>query len=269
MEDIPVSNWERPLDIAIVQPELVLGDLDENLGRAVALIRKASAEGPLDVMVLPEVFATGFPYDELPGLSERSGEILDVLSKEAAMIDVHIMFTMVVQEEGRYYNRFISIGPEGDIEATYDKTHLFSRAGEDRFFTPGDSLTLFSVKDALIAPLICYEVRFPELARKQVLQGADIIIYPAQWPSFRIFQWEALLKGRAIENQCYVIGVGAYGSHGETEMGGHSMVIAPFGDILCRIDDEPGYARATLGPDKMSDLRKRIPVLRERRPELY
>jgi len=269
MVDIPRSRWEGPLDVAIIQPELVLGDVDENLKRALELIDRASSGGPLDMIVLPEVFATGFPYDQLPVLCKRSGYILEALSGEAARLRAHIMFTMVVEDEGRYYNRFFSIGPDGGVEATYDKTHLFSRAGEDRFFTPGNTLTTFSVKDARIAPLICYEVRFPELARKHVLDGAEILIYPAQWPSFRIFQWETLLKGRAVENQCNVIGVGAYGPHGDSKMGGHSMVIGPFGDVLCRIDDEPGYARVTVGPDRMNELRRRIPVLRERRPELY
>ncbi|MGA1848114.1 MAG: nitrilase-related carbon-nitrogen hydrolase, partial [Thermoplasmatota archaeon] len=248
MAEIPVSRWDGPLNIAIIQPELALGDVDENLTRALELIDKASLEGPLDMIVLPEVFATGFPYDRLPVLCKRSGDIIEALSGEALRLKAHVMFTMVVEEDGRYYNRFFSIGPDGGVEATYDKTHLFSRAGEDRFFTPGNSLTAFSVKDAMVAPLICYEVRFPELARKQILGGADILVYPAQWPSFRIFQWEALLKGRAIENQCYVIGAGAYGPHGDSEMGGHSMVIAPFGDVLCRVDEGPGYARTTIGP---------------------
>jgi predicted amidohydrolase len=269
MVEIPVSSWEGPLDVAIIQPELVLGDVDANLRRALELIERASSEGPLDMVVLPEVFATGFPYDQLPELSRRSGEILETLSREAVKLGTHIMFTMVVEEEAKYYNRFLSIDPEGGVGATYDKTHLFSRAGEDRFFTPGDSLTAFTIKGARIAPLICYEVRFPEIARKQIMAGAEILVYPAMWPSFRIFQWEALLKGRAVENQCYVIGVGGFGNHGESEMGGHSMVIAPFGDVLCRIDQGSGFARATIGPEKMNDLRKRIPVLWERRPELY
>jgi predicted amidohydrolase len=102
-----------------------------------------------------------------------------------------------------------------------------------------------------------------------VLNGVDILLYPAMWPAFRVFQWEILLKARAIENQCYVVGIGGFGPHGDTQMGGHSMVIAPYGDVLCRIDDNEGYASCTIGPDRIQDLRKRIPVLQERRPDIY
>lgn len=269
MEKLPSSTWNKPLEVCIVQPSIALGDIDDNLTRALSLIDAAAKEGRLDIIVLPEVFATGFPYDVLPDLAKRSGYVIETLGNKARELQSFIMFTIVVEVEGKYYNRFFSINPSGEIVASYDKTHLFSRAGEDKFFTPGDTTVNFNVGGAKVAPLICYEVRFPELSRKQVLEGAEILIYPAQWPGFRIFQWEMLLKARAVENQCYVIGVGAYGPHGDTQMGGHSMVIAPYGDVLCRVDDEEGYARATIGPERIRDLRSRIPVLVERRPDIY
>jgi predicted amidohydrolase len=269
MENIPVSNWIKPLEVCIVQPKLALGDIDDNLDRALKLIEDASKEGHLDIIALPEVFATGFPYDILPELAKRSGQIIGTLAEKAKQIGSYIVFTLVVEDDGCYYNRFIALDPSGKITARYDKTHLFSRAGEDKFFTPGKDIVSFEVKGAKVAPMICYEVRFPELSRKMILDGAQILIYPAQWPGFRIHQWEILLKGRAVENQCYVIGIGAYGPHGDTEMGGHSMVIAPYGDVLCRIDSEEGYARTTIGPEKMKNLRSRIPVLMERRPDIY
>ena len=269
MGEIIESKWKKPLEVCIVQPELALGDLDDNLDRALTLIDNALEEGPLDIIVLPEVFATGFPYDILPDLAKRSNYLIDTLAKKAHEIGSFIMFTLVVKENGSYYNRFIALDPTGAIIASYDKTHLFSRAGEDEFFERGNSTISFEVKGAKVAPLICYEVRFPELSRKLVIDGAEILIYPAQWPGFRIFQWELLLKARAVENQCYVIGVDAFGTHGDTEMGGNSMVVAPYGDILCRVDNEEGYARATIGPERIRDLRSRIPVMLERRPDIY
>ncbi len=269
MSGIPSSKWTRPLDVCIIQPLLELGDIDKNLERAISLIDEASEKGLVDIFVLPEVFATGFPYDNLPELANRSDEVITILSQKATEKGSYVMFTIVIKENGEYFNRFIALDPEGAIIARYDKTHLFSRAGEDRFFTPGKETINFEVKGAKVAPLICYEVRFPEMSRNQILDGAEILIYPAQWPGFRVFQWETLLKARAIENQCYVIGVGAFGPHGDTEMGGHSMVIAPYGDVLCRVDGEEGYARATIGPERIRDIRSRIPVFHERRTDLY
>ncbi|MGA1866139.1 MAG: nitrilase-related carbon-nitrogen hydrolase [Thermoplasmatota archaeon] len=253
----------------MVQCRTVPGDVDGNLARATALVQKAAGEGQMDIVVLPEVFATGFPYEQLPELSNSSDTVIRSIAHLATDISAHIMFTLVVSEDENFFNRFISIGPAGKIEATYDKTHLFSRAGEDRFFARGDRLVLFKASTAAVAPLICYEVRFPELARKQVLDGADILVIPAQWPAFRIFQWQTLLRARAIENQCYVVGVGGLGKHGPTEMGGHSMVVGPFGEILCNLDDKEGYAMTVIGPDRIRDIRNKIPSLEERRPELY
>ncbi|MGA1819428.1 MAG: nitrilase-related carbon-nitrogen hydrolase [Thermoplasmatota archaeon] len=269
MGSIPESEWKDPLEVCIVQPRLSLGDIDENLSSASSLINMASGEGPMDIVVLPEVFATGFPYDLLPELSKRAPEMISFMGDVAREHSTAVMFTLVVNDRGRFYNRFTALDRGGRTIAAYDKTHLFSRAGEDEFFTPGRTLTEFTLKGARIAPLICYEVRFPELARKHILNGVDILIYPAQWPAFRIFQWETLLTARAIENQCYVIGVGGIGDHGPTAMGGHSKVIAPFGDVLCSIDDRSGYSRTRIDPERIRDMRKRIPVLVERRPELY
>jgi predicted amidohydrolase len=269
MEDIPGSNWVKPLEICIVQPKLALGDIDDNVDRALRLIDRASEEGPIDIIVLPEVFATGFPYEELPELAKRYGSVVDPLAAKARELKAYIMFTVVVKDENSYFNRFIALDPSGNVHAQYNKTHLFSRAGEDKFFTPGNETVSFEVKGAKVAPLICYEVRFLEMSRKMVLEGAEILIYPAQWPAFRIFQWELLLKARAVENQCYVIGVDGFGPHGDTEMGGNSMVIAPYGDVLCRVDDQEGYARTTIGPERIRNLRSRIPVLMERRPDIY
>ncbi|MGA1792437.1 MAG: nitrilase-related carbon-nitrogen hydrolase [Thermoplasmatota archaeon] len=266
---IPESEWKDPLEVCIVQPKLSLGNIEENLSSTSSLIESASREGPMDIVVLPEVFATGFHYESLPELSKKAPDTIRYMGKIAREHSTAIMFTLVINDKGRFYNRFMVLDRDGRKLATYDKTHLFSRAGEDEFFTPGKTLTEFSLEGARIAPLICYEVRFPELARKHVLNGVDILVYPAQWPAFRIFQWETLIMARAIENQCYVIGVGGVGDHGPTAMGGHSMVVAPFGDVLCRLDDSSGYARARIDPGRIREIRRRIPVLVERRPELY
>ncbi|MFO8051051.1 MAG: nitrilase-related carbon-nitrogen hydrolase [Thermoplasmatota archaeon] len=267
--DIEGIGWTRPLEVCTIQPVLALGDVDSNLSRAEELVRSSTKEGPVDLFVLPEVFTTGFPYDRLPELSKRSGEVLGCLSDIAEDLGSHLMFTQVVKESGSYYNRCFVLGTDGKEVTSFDKTHLFFRADEHLFFDKGDHLVHFDIHGARIAPLICYELRFPELSRRLVLEGSHILVYMGQWPRFRTFQWDALLMARAIENQCYVVASGSYGDHGDHRMGGHSRLISPFGNILGNVQDGGGYARATLDPKELIKFRKSIPVLKERRPDLY
>jgi predicted amidohydrolase len=127
---------------------------------------------------------------------------------------------------------------------------------------------MLDIDNVKAGPLICYEVRFPELSRKLVRAGANILIYPAQWPAFRTFQWEVLLQARAVENQCFVIGVNIHGDHGGSMMGGRSRIFSPFGNILASVDDGPGWSTCIMEPEKMYSLRKKIPVLNEIREDL-
>ncbi len=266
-ERILSRDWEEPIKAAVLQTELFLGDMDANLASADRLISAVSSHSP-DLIVLPEVFATGFAYDVLPDIVHRSDEVIGLLSDRAREIGSHMIFTAVVEANGHYHNRLFHLDNNGIIKGSYDKTHLFTRANEHVFFTPGDKLTTLKMNDLTMGPLICYEVRFPELSRELVLQGAGILIYPAQWPEFRVFQWDALLKARAIENQCFVIGVNIYGDHGGSMMGGMSAIYSPFGDLLGRVEKGEGWAISELDPEKMYSIREKIPVLQERRTDL-
>ena len=252
----------------IIQTELHLGDIDSNIGSATRMIVDCINNSKPDLLVLPEVFATGFPYGRLKELAKRSGDVIGALSDLSSEHSVNIFFTQVVEEDSCFYNRSFHLGRDGKIKGVYDKTHLFSRSGEDRFFTPGDHLTMFRMDDVPIGPLICYEVRFPELSRKLVFEGAQLLIYPAQWPSFRTFQWETLLRARAIENQCFVIGTNVYGDHGGSMMGGRSRIFSPFGNVIASVDDGEGWSTCLLNPEEMYSLREKIPVLKESRPDI-
>jgi predicted amidohydrolase len=262
-----LSKWHRPLKVAVVQTKLHLGDIDSNLKSAIELLNELR-DMSTDIVVLPEVFATGFDYEKLPDLVKRSDEVVSRMSDSAKSLNSHLIFTQVVEEGGSFFNRLFHLDRNGDVRDTYDKTHLFSRAGEDRFFTPGNHLITFNVDDTIIGPLICYEVRFPEISRKLVLEGAGILIYPAQWPQFRTFQWDTLLRARAIENQCYVVGVNVHGDHGGSMMGGMSEIYSAYGDLLCRVEKNEGWAVAELDPLVMGSIREKIPVLTERRQDL-
>ncbi len=260
--------WQHDLKAGIIQTRLHLGDTDKNLRGAVKLVRECIHEESPDLLVLPEVFSTGFPYNDLPILSEKSEEIIQTISDLSRDGSVDVIFTQVVNEDLKFFNRLYHIGSDGKVKNTYDKTHLFSRSGEDRFFTPGSSLKILDINNARAGPLICYEVRFPELSRRLVRAGANILIYPAQWPAFRTFQWEVLLQARAVENQCFVIGVNIYGDHGGSMMGGRSRIFSPFGNVLASVDEGPGWSTSILDPEKMHSLRNKIPVLDEIREDL-
>lgn len=259
--------WDRDPRVSILQTRLYLGDVDRNLASAMDLLKIAGEEGS-DISVLPEMFSTGFPYDVLPDLSKRSGEVIGSISDRARDHSMNVIFTQVIDEEGDYVNRMFHIDRYGKIVSSYDKTHLFSRADEDRFFKPGNELKIMDIDSLKVGPLICYEVRFPELSRRLVLEGAELLIYAAQWPAFRTFQWEAMLKARAIENQCYVAGVNIYGQHGENMMGGKSRLFSPYGDILAAVDEGEGYGSAVLSEGYLLKIRENIPVLKEIRNDI-
>jgi predicted amidohydrolase len=271
MEDVDTiqsRSWTEEIKAGSIQTELHLGDIDANLGSAARLIEDCTEKEDPDLLVLPEVFATGFPYDTLEELILRSDEVIGTLSDLSRDRSVSLIFTQVVEDEDRFFNRLFLMGSDGRIKGKYDKTHLFSRAGEDRFFTPGNRLVLLREGNVGIGPLICYEVRFPELSRKLIMSGASLLVYPAQWPAFRTFQWETLLKARAIENQCFVIGTNIFGNHGNSSMGGSSRIYSPFGNTIASVDQGEGWSVCRLDPDEMYSLREKIPVLREARTDL-
>jgi len=263
------AGWKDPISVCVIQNELVLGDVDRNLSSATELMEAGMEKGPVDLFVLPEVFASGFPYKDLRSASSRSDDVIETMSSSCRSMGSSAMFTQIVEEDGAFFNRCFCIAPDGEIIGTYDKTHLFSRSEEGKMFSPGAGLLTFGLKGALVSPLICYEVRFPELSRKLVLSGTQILVYMAEWPGYRIFQWDTLLRARAVENQCYVIGSSIAGAHGKVLMGGSSRVISPFGDILCSLGRKEGHARAELSPEDMRKVRENVPALRDRREGLY
>lgn len=260
-------EWKEPLKGCIVQNELVFGDIDGNIEN----VRKIIASVPdddMDLLVLPELFATGFCYNRFDEYIGRSEEVLSFIKRTASDRSCNMIHTQIVEDEGRVLNRLFLINRQGGVIGHYDKTHLFTRSGENEHFSYGNELRVLDMEGVGIGPLICYESRFPELSRKLVLSGADILVYPTQWPKFRVDQWTTLLRARAIENQCFVIGAGIYGDHGGSIMGGMSSAYSPFGNLLGRIEKGQGYTIFKMDPLEMYKLRKKIPVLNEIRKDL-
>lgn len=212
-----------------------------------------------DLYILPEMFSTGFCTSP-DGIAEAEGlPSLEWLKMRAAKSNAAIAGSVAVEHNGKYYNRFYFVKPDGSV-ATYDKRHLFTYGGEDKQFTAGNKRTIIEWRGVRILLAICYDLRFPAWARNR--GDYDMIIYVANWPTPRIEAWRALLVARAIENQCYVAGVNRVGDDPNCNYCGGSAIIDPYGHTLVacadRCEDE---VSATIDIELLEAFRRKFPVL--------
>ena len=219
----------QDLTITLVQTELAWEDIDTNLERLNDTIDGIRTPG--DVIVLPEMFSTGFSMHP-QGLAEKmNGRSVNWLRNKAARIQKTITGSLMVEEEGRYFNRLVWVGPDGEM-VTYDKKHLFRYAGEEKVYTAGRRQVTISIKGWRVRPFICYDLRFPIWTRN-IDKAYDLAIFVANWPARRAMAWRTLLRARAIENQAYVAGVNRVGMDGNGfAYSGHSALIDPTGQVL-------------------------------------
>lgn len=259
------------LKIGLIQMNVEMGNREKNVARVQTLLEKAMKEDP-DVLVLPETWDLGFfPSNALELADEKGQESISFLSSFSKEHHVNIVGgTVCVKEEGKLYNRSFTFDREGNLISTYDKAHLFSLSGEDKAFTKGrEGLQSFTLDGIPSSEIICYDLRFPEYARKAALQGASLLFIPAAWPAKRKYHWETLCKARAIENQIFVIAVNQRGISGDTHYGGDSMIIDPWGEELCHMKEADEIAFVTIDMDVLKETRETIQVYKDRRPDLY
>lgn len=257
------------MKIAVVQMDMKLDMPKENFAHAEALIRRAAAKNP-DVILLPETWNTGFrPRAGLATLCDGDGaETKRCIGTLARECGVNIVAGSVsTLRDGHIYNTACVFDRTGECIAQYDKTHLFSYQDEDKFYTPGDSLCTFSLDGVKCGLVICYDIRFPELTRTLALRGVEVLFVPAQWPAVRRYPWETLLAARAIENQFFVAACNSCAS--DTQCGGSSRILDPFGAVLAAADNDETILTAALDLGMVADARAKITVYRDRRPELY
>lgn len=167
------------------------------------------------------------------------------------------------------YNRSFVFDREGRKIAEYDKVHGFSYAHEPMYFKGGDHAVSFALDDISCSMVICYDIRFPELVRRSVLEGkTDLFFVPAAWPKARLFHWTLLGQARAVENQVYLCAVNQGGISGRTEYAGNSVLLNPWGNDVCRLGTEEGIAFGEIDTDILQQIRDTIHVFRDRRPEI-
>lgn len=197
------------LNVSLVQPDLVWEKTEDNLIRLENLIRTIKA--PTDLIILPELFSTGFTMNTASLAENMTGPSMLWLKKMAFSLSSCITGSLIIEERGNYFNRLVFMYPSGKFKI-YDKRHLFRMGKENIYYKPGTKRLILELNGWQIMPLICYDLRFPVWSRNTM--DYDILIYVASWPESRKEVWEALLKARAIENQSYVIGVSRVGIDG-------------------------------------------------------
>ncbi|MBI9039772.1 amidohydrolase [Lutibacter sp.] len=218
----------RFLNIVLIQSDIIWQKNAENLINYSKKINAISEEA--DLIILPEMFTTGFSMKPKDIAESMEGNTIAWMVETAKKRNAAIAGSAIIEEEGKFYNRFLFVHPSGEINY-YNKRHLFTLAGEEKVYTAGENKIIINYKGWKICPLVCYDLRFPVWSRN--VDEYDILLYVANWPKPRISAWDILLSARAIENICYSIGVNRVGvDAGRLEYNGHSAVYNCLGEQL-------------------------------------
>ncbi|MGA2401239.1 MAG: carbon-nitrogen family hydrolase [Syntrophobacteraceae bacterium] len=227
------------------------------------------AAGNCRLAVLPEMWSCSFPYPVLREMAKETPAILDRMSKIAKDKRLVIAGSLPEAQNETIFNTSYLINSTGKIAGKYRKVHLFSLYNEQRYFSEGTSAEVFSTSIGKIGLMICYDLRFPELARRLAIDGAEIICVSALWPLVRIDHWSLLLRARAVENQLFVIGCNGCGAEEKITWGGASAVISPLGSVVALAGPGEQSILGALDKREMSEFRKTIPCFEDRVPEVY
>lgn len=245
------------LTITLIQTNLVWEEIDANLAMLAEKIK--AIDTPTDLIVLPEMFSTGFSLSARQLAETMDGKAVSWLRSTAVDQGTALAGSLMIEEDGHYYNRLVYSSTDGDL-TLYDKKHLFRYAEEEKIFTPGNDYGDFSIRGWRVRPFICYDLRFPIWSRN-LGPAYDLALYVANWPGSRSSHWKALLQARAIENQAFVAGVNRVGTDGNgIAYSGNSMVVSPQGDILAAPGEAESIHTITLDFNALQDYRDTFPA---------
>jgi len=247
------------LTLTLIQADLAWHDaaanrqaFDETLGKI---------DSPGDLVVLPEMFSTGFTMHAKSQAEPMDGPTRQWMKEKARDLGAAVCGSVIIEDGGDFYNRFLFEAPDGE-EWRYDKRHLFRLANEDEHYRAGESRVVFSYRGFRICPQVCYDLRFPVWSRNR--GDYDLLIYVANWPSRRHLAWQTLIRARAIENQAFVAAVNRSGTDGnDLPYLGGSAVIDYLGQDLADLGDQPGHATVSISLDDCRRFRERFPFHRD------
>ncbi len=248
------------MKIALIQTPLIWENPSEN--RASLQEKISSISQYVDLIVLPEMFTSGFTMNPEKIAETMQGETISWLREIARTKNCAITGSLVIQENGKYYNRLVFVFPSGEIQH-YDKRHLFTLAGEDKVYTRGTEKLIVNYKEFTICTLVCYDLRFPVFSRN--VEDYDLLIYVANWPKPRVNAWDILLKARAVENMSYVVGVNRVGTdNNNLEYVGHSQAVDFFGNCLQEPQENEGVFIVELDKSTLLETRKKLAFLNDK-----
>ncbi|MBM7551992.1 carbon-nitrogen family hydrolase [Thalassobacillus pellis] len=255
--------------VACIQMDVAYGDPETNYKKAEEKIAKAAEQA--DLVVLPEMWTTGYDLTRLDEIADKNAEkTVNFLQKLAKKHDIHLVGGSVASEhEDGVRNTLLVINREGELVHQYSKLHLFQLMDEHLYLQQGEDESGFHLDGHSLAGFICYDLRFPEWMSKPVHKGAKALFVVAEWPAPRVNHWRVLLQARAIENQCYVIACNCIGADPKNTFAGHSMIIDPWGEIVAEASDQEEIMTGTIDLDEVTEIRKRIPIFEDRRPDRY
>ncbi len=248
------------MKVALIQSSLEWENPEAN--RQLFAGKIMSIRESVDLIVLPEMFTTGFtmnPYD----ISETmEGETVAWMKSISNKMQSALCGSIIIAEQSNYYNRLLFVYPSGEIRY-YDKRHLFTLAGEDKVYTAGTEKVVVEYKGYRICLQICYDLRFPVFSRNT--EDYDLLLYTANWPIVRIDAWDTLLKARSVENMCYTIAVNRIGTdNNHHQYNGHSQVVDFLGNIVIAAAESEGIFTADLDKVALNDTRQRLGFLPDR-----
>lgn len=258
------------MHVAGLQTDLVWEDPEANREALRPRIERAAARAPGGLVVLPELWPTGFSMHADRVSEPEGGPNERFLVETAAVTGAAIAGSVAQRREGWAHPRnvFLLATPDGGVHR-YAKIHPFTYGGEHRHYEPGDDMVTVRVAGVRVTPLICYDLRFAELFTLRAPE-TDLFVVVASWPAVRAAHWKALLVARAIEAQCYVLGVNRVGTGGGLVYEGDSMFVSPEGEVLATLaPGEEGVVEGEVDPGVVAQVRDSLPFLRDRRPDLY
>lgn len=251
---------DRYMKIALLQFDTIWEQKEINLQQVESQIAQLPAN--VDLVVLPEMFTTGFTMKPINVAEYEDDFTLRFIQNICKKYNLAIVGSWVTQSHKHFYNRLYFVFPDGKYQ-TYDKRHLFTLAGEEKVYTPGNNKIIVDYKGWKICPLVCYDLRFPVFSRI-VNENYDLLLYVASWPDRRMFAWNALLKARAIENMSYVIGVNRSGTDPNgVYYSGHSQALDMMGDYLVKPLIDEQIAIVSLDKEKLKETRSRYAFLKD------
>jgi len=262
----------KKLRIALIQMNIDAGNTEANFAKMRDRLEEAAALLPKpDLIVLPEMWNTGYALTRIKELADANGArtkafVSDFCRKHG----VNVLAGSIAQLRGDGVTNTVHVFDRTGAEvAEYSKIHLFQLMEEHLHLEAGEETGAFELEGVPAAAMICYDIRFPELARKLALGGAKLLVVPAEWPHPRLHHWRTLLQARAIENQMFVVSCNTVGESGGANFFGHSMVVDPWGEVLAEAAEEETILVADIDLDLVDEVRGRIPVFSDRRPGLY